>query len=50
MVSFFYILNIGCVVSLVFGMLYYFVDKKNVFQARSEMLLLNILLLAVDLN
>jgi adenylate cyclase len=43
MVTFFYVLNIGCVLSVVFGMLYYFVDKKNLFQARSEMLLLNIL-------
>ena len=43
MVAFFYILNIGCVTSLVFGMLYYFVGKKNLLQERSEMLLLNIL-------
>lgn len=43
MVTFFYVLNIGCVLSLVFAMLYYFVDKKNEFQAKSEMLLLNIL-------
>ncbi len=43
MVTIFYILNIGCVLSVVFAMLYYFVDKKNVFQAKSEMLLLNIL-------
>ena len=43
MVTFFYILNIGCVLSIAFAMLYYFVDKKNRFQARSEMLLLNIL-------
>lgn len=43
MITFFYVLNIGCVLSLVFVMLYYFVDKKNRFQERSEMLLLNIL-------
>lgn len=43
MVTFFYVLNIGCVLSVVFAMLYYFVDKKNLFQAKSEMLLLNIL-------
>lgn len=43
MVAFFYVLNVGCVTSLVFGMLYYFVGKKNLFQERSEMLLLNIL-------
>jgi guanylate cyclase len=43
MVTFFYVLNIGCVLSVVFAMLYYFVDKKNLFQAQSEMLLLNIL-------
>ncbi len=43
MVTFFYLLNIGCVVSLAFAMLYYFVDKKNRLQERSEMLLLNIL-------
>jgi adenylate cyclase len=43
MVAFFYVLNIGCVTSVVFGMLYYFVGKKNLFQERSEMLLLNIL-------
>ncbi|APG09696.1 hypothetical protein BKD09_15260 [Bradyrhizobium japonicum] len=43
MITFFYVLNIGCVLSLVFAMLYYFVDKKNRLQERSEMLLLNIL-------
>lgn len=43
MITFFYVLNIGCVLSLVFAMLYYFIDKKNQFQERSEMLLLNIL-------
>jgi adenylate cyclase len=48
MVTCFYVLNIGCVVSVVFAMLYYFVDKKNVFQAKSEMLLLNILPIEVS--
>ena len=39
----FYILNIGAVISIAFGLLYYFVDRRNFFQQRSEMLLLNIL-------
>ncbi|MET0710539.1 MAG: adenylate/guanylate cyclase domain-containing protein [Tardiphaga sp.] len=43
MINFFFVLNIGGVLSIVFAMLYYFVDKKNQFQAKSEMLLLNIL-------
>ncbi|NEW96673.1 adenylate/guanylate cyclase domain-containing protein [Rhodopseudomonas sp. BR0G17] len=43
MVTFFYVLNIACVLSLAFAMLYYFIDKKNRLQERSEMLLLNIL-------
>lgn len=43
MITFFYVLNIGCVLSLVFAMLYYFVEKKNRLQERSEMLLLDIL-------
>lgn len=43
LVAFFYVLNIGCVVSVVFLMLHYFVDMKNLFQSRSEMLLSNIL-------
>lgn len=48
MVTCFYVLNIGCVLSVVFAMLYYFVDKKNLFQAKSEMLLLNILPIEVS--
>jgi adenylate cyclase len=43
MITFFYVVNIGGVLSIAFWMLYYFVQKKNVFQLRSEMLLLNIL-------
>ena len=43
MITFFFVLNIGGVLSVVFAMLYYFVDKKNQFQEKSEMLLLNIL-------
>jgi adenylate cyclase len=39
----FYVLNIGAVVSIAFGLLYYFVDRRNFFQQRAEMLLLNIL-------
>jgi adenylate cyclase len=43
MITSFFVLNIGGVLSVAFAMLYYFVDKKNQFQAKSEMLLLNIL-------
>ncbi|NLR97421.1 adenylate/guanylate cyclase domain-containing protein [Rhizobium sp. P38BS-XIX] len=43
MIVFFYVMNIGGVLSIIFGMLFYFVGKKNLFQERSEMLLLNIL-------
>jgi adenylate cyclase len=39
----FYVLNIGAVISIAFGLLYYFVDRRNFFQRRAEMLLLNIL-------
>lgn len=39
----FYILNIGGVISIAYGLLYYFVDRRNFFQRRAEMLLLNIL-------
>jgi adenylate cyclase len=42
-IAFFYILNIGAVISIAFGLLYYFVDRRNFFQQRAEMLLLNIL-------
>jgi guanylate cyclase len=39
----FYVLNVGAVISIAFGLLYYFVDRRNFFQQRAEMLLLNIL-------
>jgi adenylate cyclase len=39
----FFVFNLSAVGSLVFLMVYYFVGKKNYFQARSESLLLNIL-------
>ena len=42
-IALFYILNIGAVISISFGLLYYFVDRRNFFQQRAEMLLLNIL-------
>jgi adenylate cyclase len=42
-VTWFFVLNIGAVITIVFGLLYYFVGRRNFFQQRSEMLLLNIL-------
>ena len=42
-VTWFFVLNVGTVVLVVFGLLYYFVGQRNFFQERSEMLLLNIL-------
>lgn len=42
-IHFFFIINLVGVGSLIFLMVYYFVGKKNEFQARSEDLLLNIL-------
>lgn len=42
-VTWFFALNIGAVIIIGFGVLYYFVGQRNFFQARSEMLLLNIL-------
>jgi hypothetical protein len=39
----FFVLNIGAVISITFGLLYYFVDRRNFFQQRAEMLLLNVL-------
>ena len=42
-VTWFFVLNIGAVISLGFATLYYFVGQRNFFQERSEMLLLNIL-------
>jgi len=42
-INMFFIINLIAVGSLIFMMVYYFVGKKNFFQARSETLLLNIL-------
>ncbi|MBT3240130.1 MAG: adenylate/guanylate cyclase domain-containing protein [Chloroflexi bacterium] len=42
-INFFFVLNILGVSSLVFWMVYYFITQKDVFQLRSESLLLNIL-------
>jgi guanylate cyclase len=42
-VTWFFALNIGAVIIIGFGVLYYFVVQRNFFQERSEMLLLNIL-------
>ena len=39
----FFVLNLGTVITIVFALLYYFVSQRNFFQERSEMLLLNIL-------
>ena len=43
LVTWFFVLNLGTVVLVVFALLYYFVGQRNYFQERSEMLLLNIL-------
>jgi adenylate cyclase len=42
-VIWFFVLNIGVVISITFGLLYYFVARRNFFQQRAETLLLNIL-------
>ncbi|MCW5723038.1 MAG: adenylate/guanylate cyclase domain-containing protein [Devosia sp.] len=42
-VTWFFMLNIGSVISITFLLLYYFVGQRNFFQERAEMLLLNIL-------
>jgi guanylate cyclase len=42
-VTWFFALNIGAVILIGFGVLYYFVGQRNFFQERSEMLLLNVL-------
>jgi guanylate cyclase len=39
----FFVLNIGVVISITFALLYYFVNRRNFFQQRAEMLLLNVL-------
>jgi adenylate cyclase len=42
-VTWFFVLNVGAVIAIVFGLLYYFVSRRNFFQQQAEMLLLNIL-------
>ncbi len=42
-VTLFFVLNLGAVVTIVFVLLHYFVGQRNFFQERSETLLLNIL-------
>jgi adenylate cyclase len=42
-VTWFFVLNIGAVIAIVFALLYYFVKQRNFFQERSELLLLNVL-------
>ncbi|GBE64743.1 hypothetical protein MFM001_12050 [Mycobacterium sp. MFM001] len=42
-VTWFFVLNVGAVIAIVFGLLHYFVARRNYFQETSEMLLLNIL-------
>jgi adenylate cyclase len=42
-VIWFFVLNVGAVVTITFGLLYYFVGRRNFFQQQAEMLLLNIL-------
>ena len=43
MSAWFFVLNLGSVIVIVFALLYYFVGQRNFFQERSETLLLNIL-------
>jgi adenylate cyclase len=42
-VTWFFVLNLGSVIAIIFALLYYFVGQRNFFQERSETLLLNIL-------
>jgi adenylate cyclase len=42
-VTWFFVLNVGAVITITFGLLYYFVGRRDFFQQRAEMLLLNIL-------
>jgi adenylate cyclase len=42
-ITWFFVLNVGAVVAIIFGLLYYFVGRRNFFQQRAELLLLNIL-------
>ena len=43
LILFFFVMNIGAVSAIIFVLLYYFVRQRNLFQERSENLLLNIL-------
>jgi adenylate cyclase len=42
-VTCFFVLNVGAVIAITFGLLYHFVGRRNFFQQQAEMLLLNIL-------
>lgn len=42
-VTWFFVLNLGTVIAVAFGLLHYFVRRRDFFQESSEMLLLNIL-------
>ena len=42
-VTWFFVLNVGAVITITFGLLYHFVGRRNFFQQQAEMLLLNIL-------
>ena len=42
-VTWFFVFNVGTVITIVFGLLYYFVGRRDFFQQRVDMLLLNIL-------
>ncbi len=42
-VTWFFVLNVGMVITITFGLLYFFVGRRNFFQQRADMLLLNIL-------
>lgn len=42
-VTWLFALNVGAVITITFGLLHYFVGRRDFFQQRSEMLLLNIL-------
>jgi adenylate cyclase len=42
-VTWFFVFNVGSVTAITFGLLHYFVRRRNFFQERSELLLLNIL-------
>ena len=47
-VTWFFVLNLGSVIAIVFALLYYFVAQRNFFQERSETLILNILPKAIS--